>query len=494
MRKKQVILIMTDTTRKDMLGCYGNTGMKTPNLDRLSEEGIRFDRAYTTQPVCGPARSCLFTGLMPHSNGMISNSMPLGENVVTVGKRLSDNGYKCGYIGKWHLDGTDYFGNGICPEGYEDKYWYDMRRYLNELTEEERVNSRNPQYALKNGIGEDFTYAHRCANRAIDYINENLDNDFFLTLSFDEPHGPSLCPEPFNKMYEGYKFPFYPSYKDTLDNKPYYQKLWAQANAGKTPEELNDTNEFFSLFLGCNSFVDYEVGRVREVIDKLDNPMVIFTSDHGDACGAHRLFAKGATVYEDIAGVPLMIKCGESDKVSNMPASHLDIVPTILDYMGVNQPKILEGKSILPHIKDVSEKINDEVYCEFTRYEIDHDGFGGLQMMRAVIDERYKLAIHLLDTDELYDNLEDPYELNNLINDEKYKDIRNRLHDKLLNFMNETRDPYRGYQWKVRSWREVDEMSWENDGYTRQRENEEYEVRQLDYNTGLEMEEAIRRK
>ena len=494
MSKKQVVLIMTDTTRKDMLGCYGNDDMKTPNLDKLSEEGIRFDRAYTAQPVCGPARSCLFTGLMPHSNGMIANSMPLGENVTTIGKRLSDNGYKCGYVGKWHLDGTDYFGNGICPEGYEDKYWYDMKRYLDELTEEERMLSRDPKYALEGKVYEEFTYAHRCTNRAIDYIEENKDNDFFLTLSYDEPHGPSLCPEPFNKMYEGYKFPFYPSYSDTLENKPFYQKLWAGANEGRTPQELNSTNPNFSLFLGSNSFVDYEVGRLREVLDKLDDPMIIFTSDHGDACGSHRLFAKGATVYEDVAGIPLMIKYRECGKVSNMPASHLDIVPTILDYMEVSQPTILEGKSILPHIKNIDEKINDEVFCEFTRYEIDHDGFGGLQMMRAIIDDRYKLAIHLLDTDELYDNVEDPFEMNNLINDEKYKDVRDRLHDKLLNFMNETRDPYRGYQWKMRPWRKVDNISWENDGYTRQRVNEEYEERQLDYNTGLPMVDAVRRK
>ncbi|HOQ29474.1 MAG TPA: sulfatase-like hydrolase/transferase, partial [Armatimonadota bacterium] len=89
---QQVVLIMTDTQRFDMLGCYGNPDMRTPCLDRLAAGGVRFDRAYTCQPVCGPARSALFTGTFPHSNGMWSNSMALGDNVKTIGQRLRDQG------------------------------------------------------------------------------------------------------------------------------------------------------------------------------------------------------------------------------------------------------------------------------------------------------------------------------------------------------------------------------------------------------------------
>lgn len=135
--RKQVIFLMTDTTRKDMVGCYGYPKMKTPNLDRLAEEGIRYENAYTCQPVCGPARSAIFTGTFPHTNGMVTNSIALGDNVKTIGQRLYDHGIQCGYIGKWHLDGSDYFGNGRCPEGWDPEYWYDMKTYLNELTDEE---------------------------------------------------------------------------------------------------------------------------------------------------------------------------------------------------------------------------------------------------------------------------------------------------------------------------------------------------------------------
>lgn len=193
--RKQVIFLMTDTTRKDMVGCYGYPKMKTPNLDRLAEEGIRYENAYTCQPVCGPARSAIFTGTFPHTNGMVTNSIALGDNVKTIGQRLYDHGIQCGYIGKWHLDGSDYFGNGRCPEGWDPEYWYDMKTYLNELTDEEKVKSRNPKECYKDDFSEEFTYAHRCSNRAIKYLEKHQNNDFFLSVSYDEPHGPSLCPK-----------------------------------------------------------------------------------------------------------------------------------------------------------------------------------------------------------------------------------------------------------------------------------------------------------
>ena len=131
--KKQLVFIMTDTQRWDMVNCYRETGLSTPCIDRLAASGVRYERAYTTQPVCGPARSGLFTGLYPSSNGSWANCMALGDNVHTIGQRLHDNGISTAYIGKWHLDGSDYFGNGICPDGWDPDYWYDMRRYLEEL-------------------------------------------------------------------------------------------------------------------------------------------------------------------------------------------------------------------------------------------------------------------------------------------------------------------------------------------------------------------------
>lgn len=485
---------MTDTTRKDMLGCY-NPKMKTPNLDQLAREGIRYENAYTCQPVCGPARSALFTGTFPHTNGMVTNSIALGDNDKTIGQRLSDASIDCAYIGKWHLDGSDYFGNGKCPDGWKEEYWYDMRRYLEELPKKDRVKSRQAQTSYEPDMSDEFTYAHRCSNRAIQFLEEYQDKDFLLVVSYDEPHGPSLCPAPYHTMYEGFQFDDNPNFEDDLSQKPFYQRLWAGENLHKTKEELNAPTKGRSLFLGCNSFADHEIGRVLHKARELaPDALIIYTSDHGCLLGNHHLSGKNSTCYKEAANIPLIIKGGAKNKVVNFPASHIDLTPTIMDYMGLPIPKVLEGKSMLPQIYDPSVRINDHVFTEFTRYEVDHDGFGGLQIMRAIVSDRYKLVIHLLDSDEFYDLLKDPYEIHNRISDDSLKEVRNQLHDCLLKHMNQTRDLYRGYQWACRPWRPDKVPCWENDGYTRQRENEEYEPRQLDYDTGLPMKEAVRNK
>lgn len=493
--KKQVVLLMTDTTRKDMVGCYGNRKMSTPNLDALANEGIRYENAYTCQPVCGPARSAIFTGTFPHSNGMVTNGVPLGANVKTIGQRLSDHGIKCGYVGKWHLDGGDYFGHGCAPEGWDKDYWYDMKCYLDELSEDERLRSRQPEESYKPDFSETFTYAHRCSDRAIKFVNQYRDEDFFLTVSYDEPHGPSLCPAPYNTMYKDFKFESSAKFTDSLSDKPLMQKLWAGDKLNASEDEINHASSGLALFLGCNSFVDYEMGRVLNAIHELiPDAMVIYTSDHGDMLGAHRLFSKNVAIYDEVTNIPLIIKGGEKGKVVTAPASHIDIAPTLMDFFGFPVPKLMEGKSMLPQIHDVSKAINHEVYTEFTRYEIDHDGFGGLQMMRGIVTEDHKLAINLLDKDEFYDRIKDPDEMVNEIDNPLYLDQIHKLHDKLIKHMNDTRDLYRGYQWSLRPWNKGYVPRWDNEGFTRQREDEEYEPRQLDYDTGLPMKEAVRSK
>lgn len=493
--KKQVILLMTDTTCKEMLGCYGNTKMHTPNLDALAAEGIRYENAYTCQPVCGPARSAVFTGLFPHSNGVVTNGVPLGANVKTVGQRLTDRGYHCGYIGKWHLDGGDYFGLGKCPQGWDSDYWYDMKNYLEELSPAGRIRSRQSAEAFSPDFSEAFTYAHRCTNRAIRFLEQYRDEDFFLTVSYDEPHAPSLCPPPYNRMYTDFKFEPSPKFQDPLTDKPLMQQLWAGSLLDAPEGSINKPSESLALLLGCNSFVDSEIGRILDVIrSKMPNALVLYTSDHGDMLGAHRLFSKNAAVYREVANVPLIIKGGEKGKVIHSPASHIDITPTILDYFGLPVPKLLEGKSMLPQIYDTTKAIHEFVFTEFTRYEIDHDGFGGLQLMRAVLSESHKLAVHLLDKDEFYDLKADPDEIVNRIDDASYLALIKEYHKLLISHMNDTRDPYRGYQWSLRPWNKDFVPHWNNEGFTRQKECDSYEPAQLDYDTGLKMTTAVRRK
>ncbi len=491
-KPRRAIVIMTDTTRWDMLNCYRRTGLKTPNLDRMAEGGIRFDRAYTCQPVCSPARSALFTGSYPHTNGMWSNSLPLGQTVHTVGERLSDKGIHTAYIGKWHLDGADYFGTGRCPNGWDKKFWFDGRNYLDELTPEDRVRSRNQETNRDPKLTAEFTYAHKCSNRAIDFLKRHGKEDFLLVVSYDEPHGPFVCPKPYSEMYKDYVFPKNENVDDTLAGKPEHQHIWAASV--KNPASQLKSADYF----GCHTFVDAEIGRVLDAIEQYTpDALQIYTSDHGDFLGSHRLGNKGPAMYDEITRIPFLVRWPghtPAKSVCPHPVSHINLVPTLMESFGVPVPKTLEGRSILAAFEDPKKRVNDAVFTEFGRYEVDHDGFGAFQPMRCAFDGRFKLTVNLLCTDEFYDLEADPNEMKNLIDSPAHAAKRNALHDQLIAWMNNTRDPFRGYYWERRPWRPDQPATWGGAGMTRQRENDGYEPRQLIYETGLEMKEAVRKK
>jgi uncharacterized sulfatase len=487
--KRKVVLIMTDTQGANVVGCYGRPELHTPNIDKLAEEGIRFDRAYTACPVCGPARSAIFTGTYPHTNAAWANDMPLGANIKTIGQRLRDKNFRTAYIGKWHLDGTDYFGNGRCPDGWNDEYWFDGRRFLEELTPEERTLSRNLNTAEKvhkHGITEDFTYAHKCSNRALDFLSKYGGEDFMLVVSYDEPHGPFTCPPPYCDMFRDYNYPLGKNVKDMLENKPAHQQEWA--TAANLPKDRNSLRN--PMYFGCNSFVDYEIGRVIQAIDQYaPDALVIYTSDHGTPLLSHGLNSKGPAMYEETTRIPFIVRLPGTtlqNVVCPHPVSHIDIVPTILDFMGLESVDLLEGKSMMEIFKDPNKRPNDSIFMEFNRYEIDHDGWGGFQPIRCAFDGKYKLVINLHYTDELYDLENDPEEMVNLINSDEHAGIRDSLHDQVLGWMNRTRDPFRGPIWERRPWKKELKQRW--GGPTRPRPDDGYEPRMLLYETGLEIE------
>lgn len=492
---RQLIFIMTDTQNTDMVGCYGNPDMRTPALDRLAADGIRFTKAYTVQPVCGPARSAIFTGLYPHTNGSYSNCIGLEAGVKHVGQRLRHEGIRTAYIGKWHLDGGDYFGRGVCPEGWDPDYWYDMRNYMEELTLEERVRSRNRDTIQEGeGYAPSFTYGYRCSERAIDFLKNRGEEDFLLVVSYDEPHDPYLAPRKYADSYQDYILPDRENYYDSLEDKPEHHRLWAREALKEDRDGGYRRKE--PLYLGANTFIDQEIGRVLDACrEYAPEALLMYTADHGAMLGAHRLEEKGPAVYEEITRVPFFL-AGKPVKAKNCvnhnPISHIDIVPTILAYFNGFHYPFLTGKSLLPLLEEGTGTINDEIYMEFGRYEAAHDYFGGFQPLRCIFDGRYKLAVNLLSSDELYDLEEDPREMHNLIAVSRTEGIRDRLHDRLLDWMNRTRDPFRGYYWEQRPWRKFPvNASWNGDGMTRQKEADYDEVKELQYITGLPVSEAV---
>jgi uncharacterized sulfatase len=487
MPRPNFVFIMTDTQATNVISAYGHPDLETPNIDSLASTGTKFTRAYTTCPLCGPARAAIFTGIYSHTAGTWTNNLALGDNVITMGRRFRDGGYRTAYVGKWHLDGHDYFGTGICPDGWDDAYWYDGRRYLDELSEEEirlwRKGLSTPEALQTHDVQAEFTWAHRVSDRAIDFLERQSSEPFLLVASYDEPHHPFTCPPEYAEKFVGYAYPVGPAAYDTLEDKPAHQREWAAAD----DVHLENGCIRAPMYLGCNSFVDSEIGRVIDAVHALapENTVIIFTSDHGDMLGAHGLTGKGPAMYEGITHIPLIIEQPDSigsGTINPKLVSHIDLLPTMLELAGLDVPPIMEGQSIVPLLrgKEAPEK---EVVIEFNRYEIEQDSWGGFQPVRCIVSGRYKLAINLLHSDELYDLETDPAEVTNLIDDPGYANIRDKLHDRLLDWTYEKRDPFRGPDWERRPWRDSRRFGWR--GMFRPRSADGYAPVVRDYDTGM---------
>ncbi|MCU0519960.1 MAG: sulfatase-like hydrolase/transferase, partial [Anaerolineae bacterium] len=274
------------------------------------------------------------------------------------------------------------------------------------------------------------------------------------------------------------------------------QQEWAaSAGAGRALRQDGTDTVRSPMYLGCNSFVDAEIGRVVDAVHQYvpENTWIIFTSDHGEMLGAHHLTGKGPVMYEEIAHIPLIIECPKVSSESSWGAprsvetlvSHIDLLPTMMDLAGMDVPPILEGSSLVPVLAG-DEDLDRGVVVTFQRYEIEHDSWGGFQPVRAIVKGQYKLVLNLLHSDEFYNLESDPGEVQNLIDDARSATLRDQLHDCLLDWMYEKRDPFRGPVWERRSWRGSRRLQWRGEFRPRPADGYAPEVR--DYDTGLPTE------
>ena len=487
--KLNVLFIITDQQRADHLGCAGNPILRTPNLDKLANEGIRFTSAYCANPICMPNRASIFTGLYPNMHGIRTAGMNLPENVPTFTETLLNQGYHTFSIGKVHLQfwtprfkkgsrsaecigpwlsekyrikmkqnlPVPYYGfkevdmvtghGDLCAGHYLD--WLEKRapEYVSEIRE--KMNKFFNKTYYKTNMPEEIYPTTYITKRTIEFLDRYAqgyygDKPFFLHCSFPDPHHPVCPPGKYYELYKPDAIDLPKNFKD-VENLKKHKFLGNLLNipflrgavGHITTEE--EARNFIALTYGSITMIDDGIGKILSTIEKLglkDNTMIIFTSDHGDMMGEHGLILKGPCPFDGILRVPLIWKVPRVIKpgVTNSLASSVDISKTILNLLGINekkQPKEMQGIDLTPILKDPNKKVRD---CCFIEHDEELDQLNLKIRLRHLITEKYKLTVYneLKGYGDLFDRKNDPLELQNLWYNEKYKETRYELLELML--------------------------------------------------------------
>ena len=471
-KRPNIIVLMADQQRLDTVGAYGlNDLIRTPHIDALAQRGVRFSQAFTPTAICSPARASFYTGLYPHHHGVTGNGLAIREGVRGFNHYLAAAGYQSGYAGKWHADevrgpsdygfiGRDFMGYafpgaGLLPglqfapkpktgNPYAD---YLAERGLGLPTVSHRYVGTNPgcsaqeMYALHEGPVESCI-EYFVAEEAIRVMEQMAaqDEPFFLWANFWGPHTPCLVPEPYFSMYNPDDIPEHPSYCETFENKPRVQsiieRMWGLGDYG-----WRGFQEISARYFGHCTLIDDMVGRVVAALERLgqlDNTIIIYTADHGDCLGAHKLIEKGEFMYDEIYRIPLVVAHPECQT----PGAERDdlvylheVLPSMLTAAGIEAPNELDGQSFLPAMLGQAwDNGRAEVFCIFNN----HFTTANQRMVRT---HTHQFTFNPSDIGELYDLVNDPYQLHNRYGDPAYDAVRLDLMDRMEAHMTALGDP-----------------------------------------------------
>ncbi len=440
--RPNVLLIMADDLNVSV-GCYGHPLVKTPNIDRLAQRGLRFDHAYCQFPLCGPSRNSMLTGLYPNSEGILGNGQIFRETIPDhhpLPETFRLAGYFAGRIGKMYHYGVP---SAIGTNGHDDPGSWELEMNpagCDRLLEEGDIYSLTPGkfgaslswYASPRG-----DLQHTDGMQASDavWILEHCAQDrsrpFFLGVGIFRPHTPYVSPK---KYFEGYPKEEMPVVKDVPEDQKDIPPL---ALASRKPEQdaMSDDlrQQAVQAYFASISFMDAQVGRVLDALDRLglaDNTIVVFTSDHGYQLGEHGLWQK-MSLFEESTRVPLIIaapKVGKHNAVANTPVELLDLYPTLLELCGVKARDHLQGQSLVPMLRDPSATGRGWALTEITRRAKKGRCFG--YTLRTP-KWRYTEWDEGRQGRELYDHDKDPHELTNLATDDAYESTIKQLSSQL---------------------------------------------------------------
>ncbi len=481
MKQPNLLFIYTDEQAFNTLAAYGNSRIHMPNLNRLADESVVFDQAYVTQPVCTPSRSSLLTGLYPHANGCTRNNLVLPSDIDCLPEMLTDGDYATAHIGKWHL-GDELFAQHGFQEwvSIEDAY----NRYFTE-GRDRNCRSDYHRFLIENGFSPQKGDAFRrgeaaklpeaygkpafVAREASRFLREHAGAPFILYVNFLEPHMPFFGPR--DDQYDPGAIPL----PKTFDHEPdaattplkvqLLREQYRRFGQGPLPlESESDWRRLIANYWGLCSLVDTHVGTVLDTLEQCgreEDTIVVFTSDHGDMMGAHRLIAKGL-MYEEAVRVPLMMRVpgtGAGRRITG-PVSQIDVVPTLLDLLGQPCREPLHGKSLRPWLERESAPMLDPVFIEWNGHPNGQgEGIGNVDVpdwmtamaepdriqaamadsVRSVVtSDGWKFNCSLLGEHELYRIADDPGETGNLYDDNKA--MARRLRDAIVAWQQTTND------------------------------------------------------
>lgn len=416
--RPSILLILPDQWRGHDLGCIGNPDVHTPHLDRLASQGILFRNTFANSPVCCPARANLLTGKYAHRNGMVANDLRLRESESTLAEILAAQGYRTGFIGKWHLDGGKRLP-GFVPPGPRRQgfaYWAanecDHRHF-------------RPTYFLddERPIVEERFEPEVWTDRAIEFLKQAGEDPFFLVVSMGPPHDPYGAPERFMRLYDPAKLTM--------------RTNWVEGVPGAGRKEL-------AAYYAAMTAVDEQVGRLLKTLDdsgRAGHTIVVFTSDHGDMLGSHgqRLKRKPWEESIRVPGIlryPAKLKAG---RITEALLTHVDLAPTLLSLCGLPVPKDMQGTDLSGVVLGTSDRGPDsalfQIFVPFAGDETPNP-------WRGVRTDRHMYARTEAGPWVLYDLKDDPYETKNLADDPAQADIRDALEVKLAGWMKRTGDSW----------------------------------------------------
>lgn len=471
-RPPNILLMMTDSLRAECLGCYGNNVIKTPHLDALARQGVRFSHAITQHTVCMPTRSTLMTGRYPHVHGVWANGVPLAKSEITLPAALARAGYHTWMTGKLHLepilkrrlpaDGSMYYGfkeYAVSDNDLKGPYLDFVRqkdpRWLKQAAGEFDLDTFSERDRKKPPIlPEELQQSTWIADRTIDFLHSrrNTAQPFFAFASFIDPRQTTYNPpEPYNRMYPWDQVPPPQRRAGELERKPPHQKRAAEhlQQVGLMPEE-RELREVFTQYYGSVSFVDANLGRILRALDEehlAGNTIVIFTVDHGELIGDHWLRLKGPWMYDLVTRVPMIWRWPGRFRqgVREQFAAQVDLMPTVLDLATVACPAGVQGASLAPLLRgeEVSPWRDAVLTEDRDSSELAAHGMESRDLnVKAIRTKDWKLVVYQgKPYGELYDLRNDPKEFDNLWDDPARRATREELTARLLDLYVSTDNP-----------------------------------------------------